>query len=135
MNSKPKIVLAASGMCENGYSKFLISCFVPQRGSKILLSGYQGEGTLGRKLLDKIDKSTVIDGKVIKFKADIDLLQGMSSHADMNDLISLIKQIKGIKHIAVVHGDEEASNNLKDKLSKIIKCDVEVPKYESIYKF
>ena len=135
MNSKPKIVLAASGMCENGYSKFLISSFAPQRGSKILFSGYQGDGTLGRLMLDKTQKSTTIDGKVIKFKADIDLLQGMSSHADMNDLINLVKQIKGIKHIAVVHGDEEASNNLKDKLSKIIKCDVEVPKYESIYKF
>lgn len=39
---------------------------------------------LGRLMLDKTQKSTTIDGKVIKFKADIDLLQGMSSHADMN---------------------------------------------------
>ena len=137
MNKQPKLILASSGMISGGYSQFLLTCFLPQRGSKILLSGYQGNGTVGNLLLSGEQKSITIDGKQYKIKADVDMLRGMSSHADKNELARLVCDMDktNIKHIALVHGNEESSEGLKQRISQDVKCEISIPKYESVFKF
>ena len=72
--------------------------------------GYQGEGTLGRALLEGV-KSVKLFGEEIAVNAQIVNFQGLSSHADRNHLLSWIQAIQAPKpqHVFVVHGDREVA--------------------------
>lgn len=136
-NGHPKIIVASSGMLVGGYSTYLASIFLPHKKSKVLISGYQGEGTLGNKLLSGTQKTVSIDGKPVKIRAKVDTLHNVSGHADGDELVEMFSKMekKAIKKFVIVHGDEEQAKGLKKKLLKEFK-DVEViiPNYREVVK-
>ena len=76
----------------------------------VVFVGYQGEGTLGRSLLEGT-KSVKLFGEEIAVHAKIVNFQGLSSHADRDHLLSWISDFKEPKpqHVFVVHGDREVA--------------------------
>lgn len=136
-NGHRKIILASSGMVTGGYSTYLASIFLPNKGSKLLFCGYQGIGTLGRKILDKEQKTINIGGKPVKLKADIDFLEGMSSHGDFEELIDLYSDIekKKLKKIVINHGELEQSKEFAKRLKREFPTvEIIIPKYKQIVK-
>ena len=81
--------------------------------------GYQGEGTLGRRLLDGV-KSVKLFGEEIAVKARIVNFHGLSSHADRDGLLRWIGAFEPKpKEVFVVHGDSEVTeiyaNTLRER--------------------
>ena len=72
--------------------------------------GFQGEGTLGRHLLDGA-KSVKLFGEEIAVQAKIVNFKGLSSHADRQHLLEWIADFKEPRprHVFVVHGDREVA--------------------------
>ena len=71
--------------------------------------GYQGEGTLGRRLLDGV-KSVKLFGEEIAVKARIVNFHGLSSHADRDGLLRWIGAFEPKpKEVFVVHGDKDVT--------------------------
>ena len=72
--------------------------------------GFQGEGTLGRSLLEGT-KSVKLFGEEIAVHAEIVNFQGLSSHADRDHLLAWIQAVKSPRprHVFVVHGDREVA--------------------------
>lgn len=136
INDKPKVVVSASGMVENGYVKYIISKYLSNKKNKILMSGYQANGTLGRKLLDGIVKSVTIDGEQIPIRAEVDILRKMSSHASCSELINMLKSVekKKVKKIALLHGSDNAKKNLREELKKEFDCEIIIPQENQIVK-
>ena len=106
----PKVILSASGMCDAGRIRHHLKHNLWRPECTVVFVGYQGEGTLGRALLEGV-KSVKLFGEEIAVHAQIVNFQGLSSHADRDHLISWIQSIQAPKpqHVFVVHGDREVA--------------------------
>ena len=106
----PKVIISASGMCDAGRIRHHLKHNLWRKECTVAFVGYQGEGTLGRSLLEGT-KSVKLFGEEIAVHAKIVNFQGLSSHADRDHLISWIADFKEPKpqHVFVVHGDREVA--------------------------
>ena len=106
----PKVIISASGMCDAGRIRHHLKHNLWRPECTVVFVGSQGEGTLGRSLLEGT-KSVKLFGEEIAVHAKIVNFQGLSSHADRDHLISWIADFKEPKpqHVFVVHGDREVA--------------------------
>jgi len=115
---RPKILIAASGMCDAGRIRHHLKHNLWNEKSTIVFVGYQAEGSLGRMLLDGVKKVTLF-GEKIAVKAEIVRLEGFSGHADQRSLLKWVKGLqKAPRQIFLVHGEDEAKDVLQDLIEK-----------------
>jgi metallo-beta-lactamase family protein len=60
-------------------------------------------------------------------KAEVQVMNAFSGHADRSDLLEYISKIKDLKKVFLVHGEESQSLSLRDYLKEIGIKDIEVP--------
>lgn len=114
----PHIVLAGSGMCEGGRILHHLRHKIHNERNTVLLVGYMGRNTLGRRIQELAEKyeDSGRKGKppVVRFynkdyplKAEVITLGGFSAHGDKNECLYFLQNsgLK-IKKIALVHGEE-----------------------------
>jgi metallo-beta-lactamase family protein len=83
----PCLVLAGAGMCNAGRILHHLKANLWKPGTHVVIVGYQGEGSLGRRLVDG-EKLVSIFGEKIAVKAKIHTLGGFSAHAGQRDLLN-----------------------------------------------
>ena len=110
MDRQPKVIISASGMCDAGRIRHHLKHNLWREECAIVFVGYQGEGTLGRHLLEGA-KQVRLFGEEIAVNASIYNFQGLSSHADRDHLLQWIDQVKdpAPQQIFVVHGDAQVT--------------------------
>ena len=107
-NKEPKIIISASGMCEAGRIRHHLKHNLWNPKNSIVFVGYQGQGTLGRSLVEGI-KMVTLFGEEIQVNAEIHNLEGFSGHADQNGLFAWLAHFEQKpKQIFLVHGEEES---------------------------
>ena len=116
----PKVIVSASGMCEAGRIRHHLKHNLWRVESTVLFVGYQAAGTLGRKLIDGV-ASVKLFGENIEVAANIETLQGISGHADMDGLLNWLEGFESeIQHVFVVHGEDavtdEFAQTITDKM-------------------
>lgn len=138
IDNKCKIVLASSGMCTGGYSSYLSECFIPRDNVYFLFSGYQGEGTVGDRVLNGNEGITVsIQGRKYIKHCNVLPRLSLSGHADTNGLVGLIKSLnqRVLKKVIIIHGDDDRKEMLKDSLDKVLNNkDIIIPKVGEVIK-
>jgi metallo-beta-lactamase family protein len=114
--AEPCIVIAGSGMCEGGRIRHhLVNCIEDARHT-ILIVSYQAVNTLGRRLADRETKVKIF-GEEYKRRARVKILNGLSAHADANELVEWVSHgTQKLKRVYVVHGEEDHSLALADRL-------------------
>ncbi len=119
-NKKPKVIISASGMCEAGRIKHHLKHNLWRKECTVLFVGYQAINTLGRSLCEGAEKVKIF-GEDITVLAEIEILPGISGHADKAGLDKWITNIKDSKKVFVIHGEsnvsEEYTNHLRDDLN------------------
>lgn len=139
---EPSIYLAGSGMCNGGYIRYILSKTITHKNNRIVFCGYQGEGTLGKLLVDGEQKYITIDDeeegkKQVQIKAKINMINGLSSHADYKDIINMFSKIekKKLKNVLLTHGNPEGMEFYKNEWEKAFPMvKVEIPKYNKVIK-
>ena len=111
-----KVIVAGSGMMTGGRILSHAVEYLPNPKTRLLIVGYQGEGTLGRALLEGVREVT-IDGVAITVAAAISDTQSMSSHADQGQLMRWLKPIKNVKKVFLTHGDDGPRAALAQKIT------------------
>ena len=107
----PKVILAASGMCDAGRVRHHLKHNLWRKESMVLFVGYQAVGTLGRVLVDGA-KHVKLFNEDIEVNAQIDSLPGISGHADKNGLLRWLGGFtEKPKLIFVNHGDPDAADS------------------------
>jgi len=94
--------------------------------------GYQGEGTLGRRLLEGA-KSVKLFGEEIAVRARVVNFKGLSSHADRDHLLEWIEHFSPRpQQVFVVHGDREVTELFANDLNQR-GIPAHAPLYEEVY--
>ena len=113
----PKVIIAGSGMMTGGRIVGHAAYYLPIASTRLLIVGYQGEGTLGRKLLEG-QKEVFVDKQQIEVKGTITDIQTMSSHADQKQLMNWLGHIKNVKKVFLTHGEDDPRTILSQKISE-----------------
>jgi metallo-beta-lactamase family protein len=114
------IIVSASGMCDAGRVVHHLVSNLPREQNAIIITGFQAYGSLGRRLVDKVEKLRLF-GEEVLVKASIHTIGGLSAHADQAGLLDWLKGFKtSPKTVFVVHGEPESSSvfaeSIRDEL-------------------
>jgi metallo-beta-lactamase family protein len=128
-DSRPGIIVSASGMCDSGRIKHHLKHHLWQKQSHIVIIGYQAEGTLGRRLVDGA-KTIRLFGEEIAVKAHIHTLGGFSAHADQKGLLDWLSSFRNPRlEVFVNHGEEKISIGLGEIIQQKFHFKTIVPQW------
>ena len=123
----PMIVISASGMMEAGRVLHHLRNTIEDPRNTILISGFQAEHTLGRKIEEKMP-AVPIFGELHRLRAEVVQLKELSGHADQRGLIEWMKPaVPGLKGVFLVHGELPAMTVLKSRIEETYKVPVHIP--------
>ncbi|MFI2812730.1 MULTISPECIES: MBL fold metallo-hydrolase RNA specificity domain-containing protein [Microbulbifer] len=129
----PHIIIAGSGMASGGRVLHHLKRLLPNHRTTVLFAGYQAGGTRGARLM--AGSSTVkIHGEYIPCRAQVEMLEGLSAHADYRDLGRWLhsSQLQPGTAIQLVHGEPDAADCLRLYLQDHTRFEVEVAQYRQI---
>jgi len=126
--SGPRVIISASGMLTAGRVIHHLSQRLPDPDNLIFLSGYQALGTRGRALLEGA-KSLKMHGHMVPVRAEFHQLNGLSSHADCNELLRWLRSAEPLpKRIILNHGEPDSLAALAGKINQETGITCLVPK-------
>lgn len=113
----PKVIISASGMCDAGRIRHHLKHNLWKKETLVLFVGYQSAGTVGRQLADGAKKVKIL-GEDIQVNAEIDVLPGVSGHADKDGLLSWLGGFEDKPRLVFVnHGDPDSADAFVNTLS------------------
>jgi metallo-beta-lactamase family protein len=133
-DSRPKIVLAGSGMVTGGRVLHYLNRYVGEERNTVLLVGFQAEGTRGRSLEEGAEEIKFF-GQYHRVKAEVKKITSLSAHADQMEILSWLKHFKEApRQVFINHGSPQASDALRVKIEHELGWNCQVVQPESIYK-
>jgi metallo-beta-lactamase family protein len=124
----PFLVMAGAGMCNAGRILHHLKAHLWQPDTHVLIVGFQGDGSLGRRLVDG-EKLVSIHGEKIAVKAQVHTLGGFSAHAGQTDLLSWFSAIAPSKpRVVLTHGEDEPRQILAQKIQQRFKLKSVLPR-------
>ena len=129
----PHIIIAGSGMATGGRILHHFKRLLGDRKTSVLFTGYQAGGTRGAKMLEGVG-AVKIHGDWIPLKASVEMISGLSGHADYLELTDWLRQSKLREKtpIKLIHGDPQALEGLRVYLQEQTEYSVEVAGYRDI---
>ncbi|MDB5208485.1 MAG: fold metallo-hydrolase [Flavisolibacter sp.] len=115
---EPCVIISASGTADAGRVQHHINSCIGDKNCAVLLVGYCGGKSLGGQLLSGA-KEVEIFSDACQVLAEVGQVQGMSAHADADDLLQFIgNQVpEKVKGIFLVHGEHAVQKSFADRLS------------------
>lgn len=127
----PCIVIATSGMLQGGASVEYLKSFADNPNNLLILSCYQGPGSIGRKIQEGEKEVSLGDygDERLKINLRVEILTGLSTHAGRNELLAFFNNIRPKpKRIIVNHGEVSKSLDLASALYKLNRVETNVPR-------
>lgn len=124
------VIISASGMCTGGRILHHLYHRLPRKNDTLLFTGYQAEGTRGRRLLEGEPTSRIF-GIDVPVKCHVKHINGLSAHGDQAELLRWAGNYKNApKMTFIVHGEEKGATIMARKLQKELNWpNVVVPNY------
>jgi metallo-beta-lactamase family protein len=123
------VIIAGSGMCTGGRIKHHLQFNLPRKESTIVFVGYQAVGTLGRLITEGAKEVRVL-GEMLPVVASIARLEGLSGHADRDDIVNWLSGIKDKpRETFVTHGEPKVSAAFAAYLRENMGWNARVPEY------
>ena len=123
------MIIAGSGMCTGGRIKHHLVANIDRKESTLMFIGYQAIDTLGRIIVDG-KKSVRIMGQQYRVKANVAQIYGFSAHADRDELMSWLTELKSApKKVFVIHGEAKSAQSFGKHINDKTGWDVMVPEY------
>ena len=128
----PCIVIATSGMLVGGASVEYLKNFAENPRNLMILSCYQGPGSVGRQIQEGAKTVELEDEgtkRTMKINFRVELLTGLSPHAGRNEIISFFNNIRPKpKRIIINHGELSKSLDLSSAIYKLNHVETNVPR-------
>lgn len=123
----PRIVISASGMATGGRVLHHLRTLVGDHRNAIVLAGFQAAGTRGARML--AGESTVrVFGQDLAINAEIVSIEGMSAHADAEQLLAWLRTAtRTPRRVYLNHGEPLASDLLRQRIEHELGLSCTVP--------
>src|SRR5262245_1749243 len=119
--------MAGAGMCNAGRILHHFNANLWKPDTHVFIVGYQGDGSLGRRLVDG-EKLVSIHGEKIVVKAQIHTLGGFSAHAGQTDLLTWFSAIAPAKpRVVLTHGEDKPRKILAQMIQQRFKLSSTMP--------
>jgi len=129
--AQPSVIVTTAGMLNGGPVLYYLKKLYDDPKSKVLLTGYQIEGTNGRRLLEEGCVET--NGEVVKVHTEVEQYD-FSAHAGDTELKELVSRFcsNGTELIFPVHGEHTAE--FAEWVKDNFECDAISPKIGEEFK-
>jgi len=128
-NAAPKIIISASGMATGGRVLHHLKRFAPDHRNAILFAGFQAAGTRGAALRDGADAIRIF-GRNVEVRADVHFIDGLSAHADYEEMLSWLRGFDTAPRCTfIVHGEPAAAAALDARIQQQLGWNTRVPEY------
>ncbi len=132
MDKIPKVIISSSGMCEAGRIRHHLKHNLWRPECAIVFVGYQANGTLGRMIIDGVDKVKLF-GEEITVQAHIYNFRALSAHADRTGLLKWVQAFEPKpQRVFVVHGELSICEAFTDELNHL-GYNAIAPNFESVF--
>lgn len=114
----PMVIIAASGMMENGRILHHLAHGASDPRNTILVVGFQAEHTLGRRVVER-QPILQIFGEDVPLHARVEVIDGYSAHADRTEMITWLGRVRDKSRLGpiwLVHGEAPVQDEFKAAL-------------------
>ncbi len=128
-NSVPAVIISSSGMVTGGRILHHLAQRLPDPRNLVLFIGFQAPGTRGFAIKSRTEEIKIF-GDYIPIRAQVAALEQFSDHADPPELLQWLKTFRNRPATTyLVHGEPEASGQLRDVMKKELGWTVETAAY------
>jgi metallo-beta-lactamase family protein len=125
--SGPCLIMAGSGMCTAGRILHHLKQNLWREGTRVLIVGFQPDGSLGRQLVEGAPSVSLFGERVV-VRAKVHTLGGFSAHAGQRDLLNwLAPMAAGRPRVILTHGETKARAALADRIAELHGLQCEQP--------
>ncbi len=125
----PSIIISSSGMVTGGRILHHLAQRLPEPKNLVLFIGFQAPGTRGFAIKSKSDEVKIY-GDLVPIRAQVAALEQFSDHADPPELLQWLRTFGNRPATTyLVHGEPDASGQLRDLMEKELGWKVQVAQY------
>jgi metallo-beta-lactamase family protein len=115
----PMVIIAASGMMENGRIVHHLAQGASDPRNTILVVGFQAEHTLGRRVVER-QPVLQIFGEDVQLNARVEIIDGYSAHADRTEMTTWLGHVHekspNLGTVWLVHGEAPVQDEFRTAL-------------------
>lgn len=120
------ILIAGSGMLTGGRMLHHLRQRLPDERTTVLITGFQPKGTAGRQLLERAEFLR-IHGMEVAVRAHVEAIDGLSAHADQEDMLRWLTLLPAPpRQVYVIHGESRQATGLADAIRSRLGWPVEI---------
>jgi len=121
------LIMAGAGMCNAGRILHHLKQNLWKQEAHVMIVGYQGYGSLGRKLVER-HPMVRIHGESVVVRAQIHTLGGFSAHAGQSDLLNWFSAVAPSKpRLVLTHGENKPRQALAALIQKRFQIKASTP--------
>ena len=125
----PSVIISASGMATGGRVLHHLKAMAPVDKHHIVFAGFQVGGSRGAKLVAGAT-DVKVHGEYVPVRAQVSQVEGFSGHADADELMAWMRQLRRPpRQTFVVHGEPAASDALRTRIQDELGWPVRVPQH------
>ena len=125
----PSVIISASGMATGGRVLHHLKAMAPVAKHHIVFAGFQVGGSRGAKLVAGAT-DVKVHGEYVPVRAQVSQVEGFSGHADADELMAWMRQLRRPpRQTFVVHGEPAASDALRTRIQDELGWPVRVPQH------
>jgi len=125
----PSVIISSSGMVTGGRILHHLAQRLPEPKNLVLFIGFQAPGTRGFAIKSKSDEVKIY-GDFVPIRAQVAALEQFSDHADPPELLQWLRTFGNRPATTyLVHGEPDASGQLRDLMEKELGWKVQVAEY------
>jgi len=125
----PSVIISSSGMVTGGRILHHLSQRLPDPRNLVLFIGFQAPGTRGFTIKSKSDEVKIY-GDFVPIRAQVAALEQFSDHADPPELLQWLRTFGNQPATTyLVHGEPNASGQLRELMARELGWDVRVAQY------
>lgn len=126
----PSVIISSSGMATGGRILHHLGQRLPDPRNLVLFIGFQAPGTRGFAIKSKSDEVKIY-GDYVPIRAQIAALEQFSDHADTPELLQWLRTFRSRPGTTyLVHGEPDASSQLRSAMQKELGWNVQIAQYQ-----
>jgi len=125
----PSVIISSSGMVTGGRILHHLAQRLPDPRNLVLFIGFQAPGTRGFTIKSKADEVKIF-GEYVPIRAQVAALEQFSDHADSPELLQWLRTFRNQPATTyLVHGEPDASSQLRDLMKKELAWNIQIAQY------